>query len=448
MHRSSVVLPLNADNREYLVFGMTWAVVIGHKPEKESISRARKAKASHYVLPGGHASVVGYVQFPARKKVRGELVKTWFSAGQMFADQFPSGVHTHLFPLDDEEHHWWLVACQDGEVIPGTDCVFDSRDEAEDALVALNDQHPGAINVPTLMPNSPSGAAKLIELQHPIAALPLWAKVCSVAALALFVLDQGASLWDMVNRAGQDPVRTQVNVDASAAWKEQLDRWQKTVQLDGPLGFKRLLSQVTEQVPMKLGGWPLASFECVPYPAGWKCNAVYKRGPVGSSTNQSLLAALPSGWTAQWPGIDKGKIDDAKVSWAFEARRTVLDRAKLPGQVYVSNAYTSSVQAVYAAFKVAVTPTAMARPDVQAPTYVNADGQAVPVAYTDDLAAASRIPAQKGFEFTGPLRSMTVMPLPDDSAIKTFSLKVAEAVEPSLANSTLTATVKGVFYVQ
>lgn len=29
-----VVLPLNPENREYLVFGLSWAVVIGHSPER------------------------------------------------------------------------------------------------------------------------------------------------------------------------------------------------------------------------------------------------------------------------------------------------------------------------------------------------------------------------------------------------------------------------------
>lgn len=440
-----VVLPLNDENREHLVFGLAWAVVIGHNPEKESVARARQAKATHYVLPGGHSSVVGYVQFPTRKKVRGEPEKTWFSAAQMFADRFPNGVHTHVVPIDDDHH--WLVAAQDGEVIPGTDSVFESHAEALEALEALKEQHPGAIPVTKFKPSDPTAASRMIERKNRLAALPIWARVALGVMVAAVLFDKGADLISAMSSSGREQ-RTEVVVDASAAWSAQLDRWQKTVQVDGPQGFQALLSQINRQVPMKLGGWPLASLECSPYPAGWKCNAVYKRGDAGTSTNQSLSAALPPGWTVQWLDLDKGKVDGAKVSWALPATRTVLDRSKLEDQEYVLGPYASQVQAVYAAFKLVVAPKALSRADVQAPTYTNADGLMASVAYTDSLPASARIPLVKGLEFAGPLRSMTVLPLTQYSVIKTFSIKVADSIEPSLANSHLTAAVTGVFYVQ
>lgn len=446
MHTPYVVLPLNDENREHLVFGLAWAVVIGHNPEKESIARARQAKATHYVLPGGHSSVVGYVKFPRRKKVRGELEKTWFSAAQMFADRFPNGVHTYVASIDDDHH--WLVAAQDGEVVPGTDSVFESHADALEALAALREQYPGAIPVNEFKQSAPTAASRMIELKHRLAALPVWARSLLALMFAAVVFDQGVDLLGAMSAGGREKHRAEVVVDAAAAWSAQLDRWQKTVQVDGPQGFLALLSQINRQVPMKLGGWPLVSLECSPYPAGWKCNGLVKRGDAGTSTNLSLLAALPPGWEVQWLGLDKGKVDGAKVAWAFPATRTTLDRSKLEDQAYVQGAYASQIQAVYAAFKLVVAPKALPRAEVQAPTYTNAEGQTASVAYDEWLPVSARIPSIKGLQFEGPLRSMTVVPLTQYSVIKTFSIKFADSIEPSLANSHLTAAVTGVFYVQ
>jgi hypothetical protein len=445
MHTPYAVLSLNADNREYLVFGLAWAVVIGHRPDKESVSRVREAKATHYVLPGDHSSVVGYVKFPVRKKVRGELPSTWFSAAQIFADRFANGVHAFVSPIDDEHH--WFVASQDGDVIPGTDCVFDSRAEALGALEDLKKQYPSVVVATDAKLNAPSPASRMLELKHPLMALPLWMRLSACGVVAALVLGQGPALWHSVVGNSRNSETVEVAVDAAGAWKGQLDRWQKTIQVDGPRGFQALLSQIG-QVPLKLGGWPLASLECLPYPVGWKCSAVYKRGAGGTSTNQSLTAALPRGWAVQWLDIDKGKTDKAKVSWALQAQRTVLDRSKLEDKAFIEGGYTSRIQAVYAAFKVAVAPKAMPAPDVPVPTYTDAEGQTVAIPYSDNFAPGSRIPKIKGLQFDGPLRSMTVLPLTNYSVIKTFTLTVADSKEPSLANSLLTASVTGVFYVQ
>lgn len=446
MQTPYVVLPLSEENREYLVFGLAWAVVIGHNPAKESVARARQAKATHYVLPGGHSSVVGYVQFSGREKARGESQKTWFSAAQLFADRFPSGVHTCVMPIDED--HYWLVASQDGEVIPGADSIFESNAEALEALGALNELYPNAISVTEFKPGSPTAASRMIELKHRLAALPVWARVLLGVMIAAVIFDKGADLLGALSAGGREMQRAEVVIDASTAWSAQLDRWQKTVQVDGPQGFNNLLSQINRQVPLKLGGWPLASLECTPYPAGWKCSAMYKRGVASTNTNQSLFAALPPGWTVKWPDLDKGKIDDAKVSWAIPASRKALDRTKLEDEAFVNGAYASRIQAVYAAFKVVVAPKALPRAEVQSPTYTNAEGQTASVAYTDSLAASALIPSVKGLQFEGPLRSMTVLPLTEFSVIKTFSIKVSDSIEPSLANSHLTAAVTGVFYVR
>lgn len=135
----------------------------------------------------------------------------------------------------------------------------------------------------------------MIGLKHPLSALLVGPALYqrhgrSVAA------GPGADLWRVMSGGTRSKASVEVAVDASAAWKTQLDRWQETVQVDGVVGFRSLLSQINHDVSRKLGGWPLLSLECVPYPAGWKCSAVYKRGvageAAGTNTNESLLAAI------------------------------------------------------------------------------------------------------------------------------------------------------------
>jgi hypothetical protein len=455
MQTSYVVHSFNED-REHLVFGLSWAVVVGHRPDREAVSVARKARASHYVPPGSHSSVVGYVRFPRRStdqtglklverlkggKSRQAAQSSWFSAAQTFADRFPKGVHAFVLKLSEERY--WLVASQDGEVIPGNDRVYDTASEAEQALTELRKEYKNVTDATAEEVNlrHPTTAARLVELKHPLLALPSWMRWGAAAVGAVFFMGQVPAIWQSLTAGSNTDQPVQVQVDAAAAWKKQLDQWQKTVRLDGINGFQALLRDVGS-VPMKMGGWSLTSVDCSPYPVGWKCSGIYDRGAAGSRTNSSLVSELPAGWTVQWQ-----KIDKAKVNWAFAATRSTLDRAALEDRAVIDGQLTSQIQAIYAAFKVAVI-SDTSRADVPVPTYIDSEGQQVAVPYSADLPAGSRIPALMSLEFEGPLRSMTVLPLTASSVIKNFNLQVQTSKEPALATSPLTAKVKGMFYVQ
>jgi hypothetical protein len=454
MQTPYVILSLN-DGRDHMVFGLDWAVVVGHRPDREAVSTARKAKASYYVPPG-NSSVVGYVKlshlpntqvgYNVFKRLKGakagpKAQSSWFSAAQTFADRFPKGVHAFKVKLSGDRH--WFVASQDGEVIPGNDRVYDTELEAKQALDELRTEYKNVVvaegaDVDLLHPSS---ASRLVELRHPLLALPPWTRWGAVAAAALLVMGQAPALWQSLTSSRDTALPAPVQVDAAGAWKTQLDQWQKTVRLDGLNGFQALLHDLGT-VPMKLGGWSLASVDCLPYPVGWKCSGTYDRGAAGNRTNNSLIAALPPGWTVQWQ-----KIDKAKVSWAFAATRPSLDRGALEDRAVIDSKLTSQIQGIFAAFKVAVISDTN-KPDVPVPTYVDGEGQQVAIPYSADLPVGSRIPTLMSLTFDGPLRSMYVLPLTAGSVIKTFNLQVQASKEPALATSMLTAKVTGVFYVK
>lgn len=461
----AILKALDAQQREYLVFGLTWDVVIGSRPEKEALARVRAARATHSVLASSHASVVGFgrLEVPApvgepkqprkgglqglgaalrRKRSTGPAL---YSAAQLFADRHPHGVNAYLGEIGEDQV--WFVATHDGEVIPGCDEVFADEAEARAALAELKQDHPQAFVVSEVHFEPITTTALLHRRQNRLMALPLPLQVGMGVAVIALLIGQGAELWSAISDATGGKHQVVVSVDANAAWREQLDRWQQGVPLDGPEGFKALLAGIG-QVPMKVANWPLASLRCDPSAVGWQCRAIYKRGAQASSTNAAFSAALPTGWRVRWLDLEQGKTERAQVEWQLKGERSPLDRAQLPSAAVIERDYVSQVQAVYAAFKVVVVPKVLPPPDVPVPTYQDSEGNTVAVSAEDVTQPQARIPGLRGLQVEGPLRSMTVLPLPAASVIQRFDLTVADGREPSLASSLLTASVTGVFYVQ
>lgn len=467
-----ILKPLDAHQLEYLVFGLTWDVVVGSRPEKEALSRVRAARASHYVMPGPHASVVGFGRLdvpetgaaatqragaskPASKGFVPAIASAMgmkptkgpalYSAAQLFADRHPHGVNAYLVEIDEDQV--WFVATHDGEVIPGCDEVFPGQDEARLALTELRKDHPQAVVVTEVRFEPVTPSAQLRRRQNALLALPLSVRLSLGMVLVALAINQGEGLWSALRDATGNARPVAVTVDANAAWRDQLDRWQQGIALDGPAGFQALLSGIG-QVPMKVANWPLVSLHCAPSAVGWQCRAIYKRGAQASSTNSAFSAALPPGWQVRWLDLEQGKTERAQVEWQLRAIRQPLDRAQLPNTDEVERDYVSRVQAVSAAFKVVVVPKVLPAPSVPVPTYQDGEGQTVAVSAQDVTQPQAKVPGLRGLQFEGPLRSMTVLPLPKASVIQRFDLTVAESREPSLANSLLTAAVSGVFYVQ
>lgn len=438
-----VVVSVGTDDNEYLIFGLNWNVVIGPSPNREALGLVRAARATHFVPPGDHSSVVGYVKFTDKGKARFERLSTWYSAAGVFAGTYQKGVHAFIGHVEGDRH--WFVACLDGEVITSTDVVYPSLADAIEAFDALKEQYPQLIRVAAFDFHRRTPTSKLVEVKGTISAMPLWLRGLAVAVAVVLLVSKGADVWEQLAKSNVTGQQVEKQIDAASVWKDNLDRWQQTVGLDGPEGLISLLANIGH-APFKVAGWKLSKIDCRPDRAGWHCDGDYIRGAIG--TNVSLLLVLPKVFP-KGATIKDQQIGKTTISWNFAASRYPLDRSKLGTASELNTSFLSAVQADYAAFKTVSIPS-RTNVSVTAPNYTKASGDVVTVPYSDRFPQAARLPGIRTFEFDGPMRSLTVLsePLPLYASFSKITVTVIEAADPKLAKSIMNANITGAIYVQ
>lgn len=457
---ASAVREVNGGSLDWLVYGMTWEHVSGARPERRSLQRAKARKATHYVAAHEGSSAVGLARLatPAGK-VSSRKSRRYTSAGALFASRRPKGIYVAQLDLGEVT---WLIACHDGVVIPGFDLVLDGADEVNEAITRLRERHKDAhlVEIPAFssddVKNTLQGRLALVKTSAQ--AIPTWMKVSAVVLLGYGLYSEGQSWWDEY-RAEQELVQNPAQqFDFNVERAKQLDTWQNGIHLDGPEGLRNVLQQIGS-LPKGFGGWTLATgvsmaagvstsaIACGPNAAGWVCTALYSRTALGTNESfrsgfEHLKSRVEGQCAIGWIDLEK-----AQLACQFDAQRHSLDRMAVDRAEAINLMFIPQVQRVMLAFReVKIDPrTAVSLAN---PVVINSRGDRISLAPSGPQTPQAQLPGKQVFSYSGPLRSLTVLPLTHSSVITHIDVQRLDVTDPTLNTSALRAEVKGEMYVK
>jgi hypothetical protein len=432
---------IDASRETSVVFGgIAWKPLIGSNLAGQSEKFAVASKATHFVAAGEHSAAVGIIKLPADKTE--DKGRNFYSAAAVFAQAHQSGVLITTQTMLDGRV--WVVAAHDGVVIRDTDILLSDAD-AQELIVDIQRRHANAVVIKGEFETLQylNTKSQLVAVRNTFQKIPKPVKVFAVFVLALMVLDTSWSQYKKYKVRQARALETSQYVDAHAEWTSALNQWAMTVKPDGRMGLIRLYAELGE-TPPKIGGWNQSEASCSRAPNGWSCSARYEAGV--NATNLSFIQNMPKGWTATWDGLT-GAIG----SWAVQVDRSNIDRAKIQKISDFSLNYISALQQVLPAFKkvTLVSPSTVQIPAPQ--VYINR-GQGeelVTVPYPEGNTAGIELPSVQTFEMEGPLRTLAVLPLINETVIKQLRFVVgSQGSVPTLRDSIYTAKLIGEIYVR
>lgn len=439
---------------DWLVYGMTWEHVGGARPERRSSQRAKALKATHFIAAHEGFPAVGLARLASRSaKVRAKSQRRYASAGMLFATRRPKGVY--VAQLDLQEDGVWLIASHDGVVIPGFDLVLDGAVQVSEAIDLLRQRHHDVqlvdITQPTQEELKNQSQARLIVVKTSAQLIPTWMKVSAALLIVYGLYSEGQNWWDEY-QAEQDLAQNPTQqFDFNVERAKQLDVWQSNIRLDSPQNLVEVMQAIGE-LPMGFGGWTLttglsmaagvsaSAIQCLPTTRGWSCTALYSRTPSG--TNESFKRFAPSQCAVGWVDLEK-----AQIKCEFNATRHTLDRLKIDRAETTNLVFIPQVQRVMLAFReVKIDPwIVVSQPN---PVVVNQRGERITLMPSGHETPQAHVPGKQSFSFSGPLRSLTVLPLTASSVITSINVKRVDVSDPTLNSSALSADLKGEMYVQ
>jgi len=423
------------------VLGMTWQTVLGQNLETAAARAAREAGATHYTQAGPRSPAVGVIRATGRDN-RSKAKSRLYSAAAAFAQLYRHGAHIGCIDLADGGT--WIVVAVDGVVQAGGDLVAPSAQQGRQKLDELRQRYgdvvihaqgvasaqPFTLHQLTSLANAQS-ALKRASFRASMVA-PIWwwlAALCVMALAAKAVLEwKGAR-----EHRERERIRAlESAVDPEVIWKQAIAAWAENVKTDGSAGLQRLLDAVGS-APTNPGRWLLQELDCRPN----ACVAVYKRGRLAN--NQTLQDVLPAGWTVQF-----ADLDTARVQWRLAASTLPsLDLDALPGASMMAYGYLPAWQGLRPAAQdltlSAAVPVAIAAPMVKLP-----NGLDHPIA----IPATIEIPAVRSLVINAPLRALGAVALPATTVIEQLQVRHLPDAAPTLANSQLVATLRGMIYVR
>ena len=460
MISASTIREVSSGSIDWLVYGMTWEHVSGARPERRSLQRAKARKATHFVAAHEGSSAVGLARVASPVgKVSAKKSRRYTSAGAMFASRRPKGIYVAQLDLGEGI---WLIACHDGVVIPGFDLVLDGADEVNEAITRLRERHDDVhlveISAFSLDDVKKNLHGRLVLVKTSAQAIPTWMKVSAVVLLGYGLYSEGQSWWDEY-RAEQELVDNPAQqFDFNVERAKQLDTWQSGIQLDGPEGLRNVLRRIGT-LPKGFGGWTLttgvsmaagvstSAIACVPNTSGWACTALYSRTALGTNESfrsgyEHLKNPVEGQCVVGWVDLEK-----AQLACQFGAQRHSLDRMAVERTEAINLKFIPQVQRVMLAFReIKIDPrTAVSLAN---PVVVNGRGDRISLAPSGPRTPQAQVPGKQVFSYSGPLRSLTVLPLTYSSLITHINVQRLDVTDPTLNTSALRAEVKGEMYVQ
>ncbi len=435
----TIVLDVNGESS--LVFGgITWKPLIGSNLAGQSEKFAVTSKATHFVAAGEHSAAVGIIKLSAiRAKEEG---RAFYSAAAVFAQAHQSGVliTTQEFP----NGRVWIVAAHNGVVISDTDVLL-TNIEAEALIAEIKSRHKNAIEIEGEFETLQhlNSKTQLIAVRNAFQKIPNSLKLFAGFLVILLIADTFWSQYKQYKKREARELEASQYIDAHSEWENALHKWAASIKPDGRVGLIGVYEDLGN-TPMKVEGWNLSEANCATSPLGWDCSARYEAG-VGA-TNLGFKQNMPTGWTASWDGLT-GAIG----SWSTKVERSSIDLAAMQAIQDFSLYYISSLQRVLPALrKVELSPPAHA--SIPAPEVYMNRGQGeelVTVPYPTDNTAGIELPSVQTFEIEGPLRTLSVLPMIDNSVIKKLRFIVgSQGSTPALRDSIFTAKLTGEFYVR
>jgi hypothetical protein len=430
------------NNEQSVVFGgVAWKPVIGSGLTAQSEKVAAASKATHFVAAGEHSAVVGTTKIPAPKlKEKG---RAFYSAAAIFAQAHPSGIqiYSQEFPGDDV----WVVASHDGVVLSDTDVLL-TQQEADELVATIKQRHSLAVVVTSEFEFDAmhlNARTQLKPVRNVLQKIPTSAKFLIVILTLLLVVDTSMSEYKKYKIRKARELEASQYIDAHAEWTNKLNQWALTVKPDGRQGLINIYFEMAA-APMKIGGWNISEATCLTSAIGWDCNARYEAG-VGA-TNLSFQENLPKGWTASWGGLTT-----AVGNWAVKVDRKSIDRAKIQKIPDFSLVYISALQRVLPAMKkVELSPPSPA-PIKEPQVYINRGNgeELVSVPYPVENTVGIELPKIQTLDIEAPLRTMTVLPLIDDTVIKQLRFIVgSQRTVPTIRDGLFTSKLIGEIYVR
>lgn len=289
-----------------LVFGLDWLPLLGGLPEKLALQQARAARATHFVVMGTLAAVVGYGVIrkkpPVEQGNRSERLRPLFSAAAVFALAHPEGVVAAIYFMPDKG--FWFVAVNTGLVLAQTDRCYSTIEEADAALVALQERFPalqvlasqslGESKLPEWMSKHLSPQARLLKITRQNSRLMHFACV---------ILCIGVSGWLWFDSQSHQPLPLAED-DSNARWQQVFERFTSMHPVHHSDHLFKVMS-AWKQAPLSPGGWQLRQIICEPSGMDWHCAARYKRIKKLAMSEQ-LDATKPEGWEAEFNDFDHG----------------------------------------------------------------------------------------------------------------------------------------------
>jgi len=427
-----------AGKHRALVFGMSWASVIGANPEKQVRQHARKKKAQFYTRGRARSTIVGLLRLHKNEEKPAKRLDL-YSAAAAFARAYDRGAVAVCLPV--RENCIWVSAAIDGMVQTGTDTIHTNSEAAAQHLEQLRQQHP------TLQVLGDTTEGKLQEgvfLDNLTESVKLhrttigWLDVPLAFWLVLlvgtaFVLWQYARAYYL---AQQQALVTDTlappPVDARAAWESALQRWAHAQQMQATPTLHAMLTSLSN-LPLSPGRWELTEADCQPT----QCQVWYRRTRLAD--NPSLRAALPTHWSIQWIGMDSANVLVPTPAHAGVGGQIAAMPTEENWQLQVL-AHWQRLRPAMQDIRIGVkTPVSIPAPQGQ-----DAAGNPVPL----PLPAGLQHPTLREVTIQAPLRTLAALTWPEQSQVLQLHVRRDDAAGADLARSIFHATLKGVIYVQ
>jgi hypothetical protein len=371
---------------QYAVFGLDWSPLVGGAPERLGVQRARALGATHYVLSGAHATVVGAVRLdPPVAKLKGSL----HSAAAIFSGKHAVGAIAYVLP--DPAGSCWMIACHAGSVLAHTDRWYESQAAALVALDPLRSRFPGLqVQIEQVLDQHglPGWLGGKLCDQSRLRSVKTFSSLASTPLKICIGLCLAASLTYGFLPTHNTALQ-QEGQDTQAVWRATLLEvsGQHTVHAFSHLNA---LIQTWQHIPLLPAGWILRKIQCESIRFDWQCTAHFSR-QYRWALNQHLEDVKPLGWSMQFT-----PLDEAAFVWRVPQAATTLDLS----EHWMAYDWMSYLQSIGSAFE-HIQVSAATRLSIQAPRDRQGDALALPAS----------VPRwkQRTLVVKGPLRSLVAL---------------------------------------